>query len=381
MLTPPKKIGILGGGQLGKMLCLAAYNWETPIYILDAQPDFPAGPLATKFFKGDFNNYDDVYRFGQEVDILTIEIEHVNTAALKQLKKEGKIVHPDPEVLNVIKDKGLQKQFYQQHDLPTASFQLFENAEDILNAIEQKLIELPFVQKARTEGYDGRGVALIRSTDDLDKLLPVASVIEPMVPIKKEIAVVVAKNPSGEIAAFPPVEMTFHPTANLVEFLLCPADITKEQAQEVELLARSVIKTYDVCGLLAVEFFLTEKNEWLINEVAPRPHNSGHHTIDSCVTSQYQQHLRAILDLPLGNTESISPAVMINLLGNEGHTGPAKYIGIHECMAQEGSKFHLYGKTITKPLRKMGHATVLDSDLNKALEKATFIKDNLNIIT
>lgn len=374
-----KKIGILGGGQLGKMLALAAHNWQCPIYMLDAAPDFPAGQVATRFFSGSFKDYDDVYQFGQECDILTVEIEHVNTEALIQLKKEGKTVHPDPHQLEIIKDKGLQKQFYEKHQLPTSSFNLYESAETIRKAIEDGRLALPFVQKTRTAGYDGQGVAVIREQGDLSKIMDAPSIIEPLVAIDKEIAVVVAQNENGDIQAFPPVEMEFHPTANLVEFLSCPANLTARQTADAKSLAESVIKAFGICGLLAVELFLTTDGEWLINEVAPRPHNSGHHTIDSCTTSQFQQHLRAILNLPLGSTKMNAPSVMINLLGAEGHTGPTIYEGIEKCMAVEGAKFHLYGKTITKPFRKMGHATILDADLDEARKKAKFIQANLNI--
>ena len=381
MTNPPKKIGILGGGQLGKMLALAAHNWEIPIYSLDTSPDFPAGSVSEVFVSGSFKDYQDVYEFGQLVDILTVEIEHVNTEALIQLQKEGKTIHPDPHVLNIIKDKGLQKQFYQKHDLPTTDFQLFANGEAVKKAIEDQTLKLPFVQKARTAGYDGKGVAVIRTMEDWDKILPGASVIEPLVAIKKEIAVVVARNEDGQVEAFPPVEMTFHPTANLVEFLLCPADLVVGQVETVEKLAKNIIEKFGTCGLLAVEFFLTENDEWLINEVAPRPHNSGHHTIDSCMTSQFQQHLRAIMNWPLGSTKIKTPSVMINLLGADGYVGEAKYEGVETCMAVEGFNLHLYGKTITKPFRKMGHATIIDTDLKAAMKKAIFVKNTFKIIS
>lgn len=379
-MTETRKLGILGGGQLGKMLALAAHNWETPIYMLDRASDFPAGKVATQFVEGNFKDYDDVYQFGQLVDVLTVEIEHVNTDALIQLQKEGKIVHPDPNMLNIIKDKGLQKQFYEEHGLPSSPFQLFENKAAITSSIENGALQYPFVQKARTAGYDGQGVAIIRTAEDQHKLLDTASIVEPLVDIQKEIAVVVAQNEAGEIKAFTPVEMEFHPTANLVEFLSCPAELTPEQTETAQNLAQKIIKTFGICGLLAVELFLTNDGAIIINEVAPRPHNSGHHTIDSCATSQFQQHLRGVLNLPLGSTEMHTPSVMINLLGAEGHTGPTRYEGMHTCMGVEGAKFHLYGKTITKPFRKMGHATILDSDLQQAREKATFIQNNLKII-
>ncbi len=374
------KLGILGGGQLGKMLALAAQNWELETWILDESEDFPAATVCSNFVKGDFKNYDDVYNFGKQVDVLTIEIEHVNTEALAQLEKEGIVVHPSPNTLNIIKDKGLQKQFYKDNNIPTAPFELFEDKGAILNAIIEKKVNFPFVQKSRTAGYDGRGVAVIKDDKSLSKLMNTPSVVEPLVDIWKEIAVIVAKNEKGEIKAFPPVEMEFNPEANLVEFLICPTNLSEKINQNAIQLAEDVIKAYNLCGLLAVELFLDQSNNLIVNEVAPRTHNSGHHTIDSCVTSQFQQQLRAVTNLPLGITEIMSPAVMLNLLGAEGFTGKAKYEGLEKAMAVEGAKFHIYGKTITKPFRKMGHVTVVDRDLEKAKEKANFIKNTLRII-
>ena len=375
------KIGILGGGQLGKMLALAAQNWDLETWILDASEDFPAASVCTNFIKGDFNNYDDVYHFGKQVDVLTIEIEHVNTEALVQLEKEGIIVHPSPRSLNIIKDKGLQKQFYKDNKIPTAPFELYASKAAIIAAIDDKKLEYPFVQKSRTAGYDGRGVAVIKNEASLSKLMDTPSVVEDLVNIWKEIAVIVAKNEKGQIAPFAPVEMEFNPEANLVELLICPSNISKEINQKAIQLAKDVIMAYDLCGLLAVELFLDQNNNLIVNEVAPRTHNSGHHTIDSCATSQFQQQLRAVSNISLGSTEILSPAVMLNLLGQGGFTGKAKYEGLEKCMDVEGAKFHIYGKSITKPYRKMGHVTVVDSDLEKAKEKANFIKNNLRIIT
>ena len=374
-------VGILGGGQLGKMLALAAHPWDLPIHMLDRSPDYPGGPVSTRFFTGDFNNYDDVVAFGQQVDILTVEIEHVNTAALKTLKGAGKIVHPDPDILEIIKDKGLQKQFYKNNNLPTSSFQLYQNLDDLKAAIDRKEVTYPFVQKSREAGYDGKGVVVIKDAGMIEQCLAGGCVIEPLVPIDKEIAVVVARNSDGDCRSFEPVEMQFHPTANLVELLFCPAALTPKQASEVTQLARKVIETYQLCGLLAVEFFLTKNGEWLINEVAPRPHNSGHHTIDSCVTSQFQQHLRAILNWPLGDTTERQPAAMINLLGADGHTGPVAYEGMEECLTLADCHLHLYGKTDTRPFRKMGHATALAGDVTTAIEKVRTIKKTLKIIS
>lgn len=375
------KVGILGGGQLGKMLALAAQNWELTTWIMDQSPDFPAGKVCDHFVVGNFKDYDDVYNFGKQVDVLTIEIEHVNTDALLQLEKEGVKVHPSPRALNTIKDKGLQKCFYRDHQLPTSSFELYADAAAIHQAIQGGTLQVPFVQKSREAGYDGKGVAVIKTAADLEnKLFDTASVVEPLVDIDKELAVIVARNESGDISAFPIVEMEFNPEANLVEYLFCPAVVSEAISEAATEIAKTTIEAYDLCGLLAVELFLTHSGELLINEVAPRTHNSGHHTIDSVVTSQFEQQLRAVVDYPLGSTELMIPAVMVNLLGAAGHTGQAQYQGLQKCMAVPGAHFHLYGKNITKPFRKMGHATIVDTDLEQAKKKAKFVKETLQII-
>ena len=382
MFDTTKKIGILGGGQLGKMLCQAAANWDFKTYVLDASPDYPAGSLCTGFTAGDFNHYDDVWAFGQEMDILTIEIEHVNTAALHALERAGKTVHPSPRALDIIKDKGLQKQFFQDQQIPTAAFQCFESADDLKKAIRAGDWPLPLVQKTRTAGYDGRGVAILRSPEDLaEKMLPGPCLAEALVPVQTELAVIVARNARDEVTVFPPVEMDFHPEANLVELLVCPARISPLVAARAEALAEQVIRAFDLCGLLAVEMFLSADGQLLVNEVAPRPHNSGHHTIDSATTSQFQQHLRAICNLPLGATTQQMPAAMLNLLGEPGHKGPVRYAGVEECLALEGVHLHLYGKALTSPFRKMGHVTVTAASLEKAMEKANFVKQTLKVIS
>ncbi len=376
------KLGILGGGQLGKMLCQAASCWELPIYALDTSIEFPAGPYAKGFQQGSFKDYDDVLGFGRQMDIITIEIEHVNTDALKQLQEEGKTVHPDPAALDIIKDKGLQKTFYKEHNIPTSPFQLFPDKNAVLNAVKSGDLTIPFVQKSRTAGYDGKGVAVIKNQADLtEKLLDGACMIEDLVEMEKEIAVIVAQNERGEISAFDPVEMEFNPIANLVEFLICPSNITEEQAKTCTDLATKVIKAFNICGLLAVELFLDKQGNILVNEVAPRPHNSGHHTIDSAITSQYEQHLRGVLNLPLGSTKMTTPSVMVNLLGAEGYTGKAIYEGLSDCLAIEGVKIHLYGKELTKPFRKMGHATIIADTIEAAKEKARKVQATLIIKT
>jgi 5-(carboxyamino)imidazole ribonucleotide synthase len=381
MFDTTKKIGILGGGQLGKMLGIAAANWDFNIHILD-KADCPASLVCQSLTVGDYNNYENVLDFGRKMDLITIEIEHVNTQALHQLVKEGKTVHPNPIALDLIKDKGLQKEFYIKNNLPTAKFQLFENEKAVINAVKNSNLHFPFVQKTRTAGYDGKGVTIIKNQHDLEnKLLKGACLTEDLVPIKAEIAVIAARNERDEVTIFPAVEMEFHPEANLVEFLICPARISTLIAAQAEALAEQVIRAFDVCGLLAVELFLTPDNELIINEVAPRPHNSGHHTIDSAYISQYQQHLLAINNLSMGDTAQKQPAVMLNLLGEEGHIGKVKYEGVENCLALGGVNVHLYGKKTTSPYRKMGHVTIVADNLEVALKKANFVKQNLKVVS
>lgn len=382
MFSTTKKIGILGGGQLGKMLGIAAASLDLKVYCLDPNAEAPAAPVTVSCTQGNFNQYDDVMAFGQDKDILTIEIEHVSTDALRDLEKMGKTVHPSPRALDIIKDKGLQKAFYRENGIPTARFELFDDEKAVRKAIQSGTWALPVVQKTRTAGYDGRGVAILRTVADLDtKLLPGACLLEALAPIKTEIAVIAARNESGEVAVFPAVEMDFHPEANLVEFLLCPARISPLVEAEAEALAERVIRAFDVCGLLAVEMFWTQDGELWVNEVAPRPHNSGHHTIDSAQTSQFEQHLRAICDLPLGSTRSKTPvAIMLNLLGEAGQIGPVRYEGVEECLQLEGVHIHLYGKAHTSPFRKMGHVSITAETEIEAMKKADFVKKTLKVM-
>ncbi len=375
------KLGILGGGQLGKMLIQAANPLAIPIHILDPNPNCPAAEWTSNITVGDFRDYDAVYQFGQTVDVLTIEIEQVNIEALLQLQKEGKTVHPNPAKVRIIKDKGLQKDFFKKHQIATSDYQVFPNKKAVLAAIEADELQLPFVQKLRQFGYDGKGVQVIRSEADLSKLFEEPSLVEDLVDIEKELSVVVTKGKSGEIVCFDAVEMEFNPIANLVEFLFAPAHISVEIAAKAQNLAIEVSKAFDIQGLLAVELFLTKNGEVLVNEVAPRPHNSGHHSIEACYTSQYQQHLRSVLDLPLGSTALKMPAVMVNVLGDANHTGSAKYEGLNECLEMEGVYVHLYGKEITKPFRKMGHITILDPDLDAAKRKAREVLALLKVVS
>lgn len=373
------KLGILGGGQLGKMLALAASTWDVNIHVLDPLENCPAANVCSKLVVGDFTDYDTVYAFGKTVDVITVEIEKVNIEALKQLETEGKKVLPSTHSLSIIQDKGLQKQFYAEHNIATSDFEIYDSVEAIKTALSNGNLAFPFVQKLRKGGYDGKGVAVIKSEQDLELLLDGPSVVEDLVDLQKEIAVIVARNERGETKCFPSVEMEFNPKANLVEFLFCPAAISEDEENKAQALSMAIVEKLDFVGLLAVELFVDKQGEIFVNEVAPRPHNSGHHTIEGLVTSQYEQHLRAVLNLPLGSTKVKLPSVMINILGEEGYEGDVVYEGLEDCLKVEGAKFHIYGKRNTKSFRKMGHATVIDEDLEAAKDKARYILQNLKV--
>jgi len=379
LVTSEFKLGILGGGQLGKMLTQAASNWDVKTYILDQDKNCPASSSCTFYMKGNPNDFDDVYQFGQQVDMITFEMEAINIEALKKLKEEGKRICPDPETLETIQDKGLQKEFFFANDIPSPSFSLYEDKQAVLDSLEAGALSHPFVQKLRKGGYDGRGVSLIRSVADHDKLFDAPSVVEDMVAIEKEISVVAARNENGEIRCFPVAEMEFNEQVNLVELLICPSSIGPELEQRAEAIATKVISTFNMTGLLAIELFLDLDGKLWVNEVAPRPHNSGHHSIESIITSQYEQLLRAIFKLPLGSTRLKMPSAMINLLGEPGYEGPVKYEGLSEAMEIEGVKIHMYGKHITKPFRKMGHITILSQTVDEAKAKAEKVKQTLKV--
>ena len=373
------KIGILGGGQLGKMLAQAAGNLSLDISFLDIAADFPAGKIWPRFQEGDFSNYNDVINFGKELDVISIEIETINTDALEYLESSGIKVYPQPNVIKTIKDKGLQKLFYKENSIPTSDFELFDNVSKIIEAIESNRIKYPFVQKARTGGYDGKGVQVVNGPEDLPLLMQTASVIEDKVDIKKEIAIITGRDMAGNICVFPTVEMVFHPTANLVEYLMSPSMIDPKIIKEAESLAIRLTQNLGITGLLAIEMFLDSEDKILINEVAPRPHNSGHHTIEACYTSQYEQLLRILTELPLGDTSMRCPAVMVNLLGEAGYSGTVIYEGLEKALSIRGVYPHLYGKSITKPFRKMGHITVLGNTPEEAMEKAIAVKEIVKV--
>ena len=366
------KLGILGGGQLGRMLIQEAVNFNIHISVLDPAVNAPCADLANNFVVGNFNDYQTVLDFGKTVDVLTIEIEHVNIEALEELERMGKKVFPRPSALRTIQDKGLQKQFYKANDIPTAPFHLIDNAEDALLFKEKG----PFMQKLRKGGYDGKGVTPLRTEAEFNGAFNAPSVLEEFVPFVKELAVIVARNESGEIATFPLVEMEFNPEANLVEFIFSPANVSIDIENNAKKIASDIANKLEHVGLLAIELFLTEDGNVLVNEIAPRPHNSGHHTIEACFVSQYGMHLRAILNMPLGSTGLRTTAVMINLLGEKGFEGKARYENIEEVLHTEGAYIHLYGKEDTKPFRKMGHITVCNTNLEEAKDIARrFLKE------
>lgn len=377
--SSPFKLGILGGGQLGKMMLYDTRKYDIQTYVLDPSQAAPSRIACDHFEQGSLMDYDTVLTFGRQVDVLTFEIESVNIDALETLEKEGIKVFPQPAVLKNIQDKGIQKDFFTTHHIPTASYKKYAFAKAIKN--DPATLEiLPFIWKSCIGGYDGKGVSVVRTPEDLDKLPAVPCIAEKMIPFKNELAVIVARSVSGEVKTYPVVEMEFHPEANQVEYVICPARIDEAVAVKARQIAEQVSNAFAHVGLLAVEMFQTEDDEILVNEVAPRPHNSGHYSIEGSFTNQFEQHLRAILDLPLGNTDNKVASVMVNLVGNEGHTGDVQYEHIEKIMAMDGVTPHIYGKKETRPFRKMGHVTIVNHDLKKARLIAEKVKENINVI-
>lgn len=369
------KIGLLGGGQLGRMTLQEAYNLNLHIAVLDPSAEAPCKDLAHEFVQGDFKDYDTVYAFGKDKDVLTIEFEDVNADALETLEKEGKKVFPQPAVLKLIQDKGLQKQFYEKNNIPTSPYKLIEQKSEI----EGLGLDFPLFQKLRTSGYDGYGVQSLKDKASLDQAFDAPSVIEEAVDLDKELSVIVARNENGEVKHFPLVEMEFNPKANMVEFLFSPAAVSKEKEEEAYALAHTVIEKLDMVGILAVEMFLDKKGHLMVNEIAPRAHNSGHQSIEGNYTSQFAQHLRSILNLPLGDTSIIMPSVMVNLLGEEDAKGEASYLGMNALLKEKGVYPHLYGKALVKPFRKMGHVTIINPNLDEAKAIARKIKNSATV--
>ena len=375
------KLGILGGGQLGKMLLSETRKFDIQTYVFDPSMDAPCQFGATKFFIGDLMDYETVYDFGKKVDLLTIEIENINLNALEKLEAEGLKIFPSPKTLRLIQNKGVQKDFYVENKIPTAAFKRFNNLYNLRAEIEDGVIEMPFVWKCAQFGYDGNGVKVVRSISDIENLPNVECIAEQMINFKNELAVIVARSASGEVKTYPVVEMVFHTEANQVEYVICPARIDLNITEKANEIALKVSKAYNHVGLLAVEMFQTHDEEILVNEVAPRPHNSGHYSIEASYTSQFENHLRAILDLPLGNTASKVAGIMVNLVGAEGYSGNVTYENIEKIMAIDGVTPHIYGKRETRPFRKMGHVTIVNENMNEARRIAEEVKNTIRVVS
>lgn len=373
------KLGILGGGQLGKMMLFDTRKFDIQTYVLDPSNEAPCKIACNKFFQGNLMDFDTVYNFGKQVDVLTFEIELVNLDALEKLESEGISVFPSPRTLRLIQNKGIQKDFYSNNAIPTAAYKRFENLEAL--KAESSNLKLPFVWKCTEFGYDGMGVKIIRTQSDLDNLPNVECISEEMIPFKNELSVIVCRNVSGEIKTYPVVEMEFHPEANQVEYVICPARIDDKVAEKARAIALNVSEKFNHVGLLAVEMFQTIDDEIIVNEVAPRPHNSGHHTIEASFTSQFENHIRAILDLPLGNTDSKVAGIMVNLVGEEGFSGKVVYENIQTIMGWNGVTPHIYGKKETRPFRKMGHVTIVNEDMVAARKIAEKVKNTIRVIS
>ena len=376
-----KTLGILGGGQLGKMLLYTTRKWDIKTHVLDPSEVAPSKIACDYFEVGDFKDYQTVYEFGKKVDVLTFEIEHVNLDALKQLEKEGVEGYPSAATLEVIQNKSTQKDFYRANNIPTAPHQNFNTLEELKTAVQNHSLDLPFVWKSALMGYDGNGVSVVRNQEQLDALPDVACLAEDLIPFTHELAVIVCRNPSGDVVAYPTVEMEFHPEANQVEYVLCPTRLGEDITKKAQAIALQVSESFKHVGLLAVELFLTETGAILVNEVAPRPHNSGHITIETSYTDQFEQHIRAILDLPLGNTKNKVSGVMVNLVGAENHTGSVYYEQMNTILAMPGVIPHIYGKKDTRPFRKMGHVTIINENLEVARKIAEDVKKTIQVIS
>ena len=373
-------LGILGGGQLGKMLLYETRKFDIKTSVLDPSKNAPCKIACDTFEVGDLMDFETVYNFGKKVDVLTFEIEHVNIDALESLEKEGVTVYPSSNTLRNINDKITQKKFYQTHQIPTSAFQIFNSKDELIVAINKYEIRYPFVWKQSTGGYDGMGVCIVRNKEDLANVKDTPCIAEKLIPFVNELAVIVSRNPNGEVASYPVVEMEFHPEANQVEYVICPARIENNIAERAKKIAEKVSNSFEHVGLLAVELFQTEEGEILVNEVAPRPHNSGHFSIEGSLTNQFEQHIRAILNLPLGNTKSKIAAIMVNLVGEEGYIGDAYYKNLEQILSLEGVTPHIYGKKQTRPFRKMGHVTIVNNDISKARKIAELVKKTIKVI-
>ncbi len=353
-----KKIGILGGGQLGRMLLQAAINYPVETYILENDDNCPAAHLCHHFSKGDIKDFDAVYNFGKNLEAITIEIENVNVEALEKLESEGVKIFPHPSVLKIIKNKILQKQYYNNQEIPTAAFVVTQN----ILILKEYADFLPAIHKLAEGGYDGRGVTVLTNSDDLETGFDEPAVLEKLVAVDKEISIIVAVNDKGELALYPPVEMVFDKDLNQLDYQICPAGVTEKTLWKLEAFARTVVKNFKSPGIFAVELFVDRHGEVFVNETAPRVHNSGHHTIEAHFSSQFDMLWRIMLGFPMGNTAAILPSVMINITGAESFSGPAVYEGLDDVLKIDHVFVHLYGKRETRPGRKMGHMTILSRD-------------------
>jgi 5-(carboxyamino)imidazole ribonucleotide synthase len=369
------KIGILGGGQLGRMLLQAAANYPVETYLLENDPECPAAHLCYRFVQGDIRNFEDVYQFGRHLDGLTIEIESVNVEALEKLESEGIKIYPRPSALRIIRDKILQKQFYRENEIPTSAFRVTDRREDLRKYADF----FPAVHKLASGGYDGRGVQVLNGEKDFQQAFDQPSVLEKKIDIHKEVSQIVAINLAGQTALYPPVEMIFNPLLNQLDYQLSPAEIPQQIAWRVEAIALKVVKDLKSPGIFAVELFLDKNGDVLVNETAPRVHNSGHHTIEANFSSQFDMLWRIMLDYPLGNPKHIMHAAIVNLIGAEGNSGEASYEGIDDILKMENVFLHLYGKKETRPGRKMGHATILSPDKSDLVYKAKAIRQKIRI--
>ena len=375
------KLGILGGGQLGRMLLAETQKFDIYTAILENNKNAPCAAICNRFVVGDLLDFEAVYNFGKTVDLLTIEIENVNLDALDKLENEGLTIYPKPKDLRIIQNKARQKNFYVDHQIPTAEFSHYAYLEELIHSFENNIIQFPFVWKAARFGYDGNGVKIVRNIEDLASLPNVECITEKLIPFKNELAVIVARNAAGEVKTYPVVEMEFHPEANQVEYVICPARIVPKVAEKAREVALKVVSDLDFIGLLAVEMFQTEDDKILVNEVAPRPHNSGHYSIEASYTNQFEQHLRSILNLPLGNTASKVAGIMVNLVGSVGFSGDVIYQNIEEILKIDGVTPHIYGKKETRPFRKMGHVTIVNADIDRARAIAQKVKETIRVIS
>jgi 5-(carboxyamino)imidazole ribonucleotide synthase len=372
-----QKIGILGGGQLGRMLLQAGVNYPVETFLMENDAGCPAAHLCHHFTKGDIKNFDDVYNFGKGLNAITIEIESANEDALEKLESEGVKIYPKPSALRIIKNKILQKKFYKDNQLPTAEYVITQNLAELKNNENF----LPAVHKKAMGGYDGRGVQILKKKEDVSKGFDEPAILEKMVEIHKEIALIVAINEKGEAAFYPPVDMVFNKDLNLLDYQISPADIPEKAIWKIEAIAITLVKNLKSPGIFAVEFFIDRNGDVLVNETAPRVHNSGHHTIEANYSSQFDMLWRIMLNYPLGNTDHILPAAIVNLLGADGFEGDAKYEGINEILAMDNVFVHIYGKKKTKAGRKMGHITILSKEKQDLTHKARNIKNALKVIS